>query len=271
VTVVGGGPAGMEAAWVAASRGHDVTLYEKKQELGGQINLAAKMPGRAESEEWSRFRKVMVAKHGVKVVMGKELTAEEILKDNPDAVVVATGSTPYRNGFQGVTGFAIPGWDNPNVGVIEDVLEGKEVTTEKVLILDEESNVKAAGVAEILAGQGKQVELVDRHNHCAFDNDSITLPHVLKRMAKAGVKMSPGTFIHHIDPDSVTLVNLYDNSTRVVQGPVTVLFCVGNKPNEELYYALKGKVKELHRIGDCLAARQVGSAIYDGHKVGRLL
>ena len=269
ITVVGGGPAGLEVAWVAASRGHDVTLYEKSQELGGQIKLAAKLPGRGESEEWVRFRKVMVAKHGVKVVLGKEITAEDVLGDNPDAVVLANGSTPYRNGFQGVTGFAIPGWENANVMVVEDVLEGKEVPTDKVVILDEDALVKGSGVAEMLAGQGKQVEIVDRHAYIGSDCDSITGPVLLGRLARAGVKMSAGTFIHHIDADSVTLTSVYDYSQRVVEGPVTVLMCTGNKANDVLYYALKGKVKELHRIGDCLAARPVGSAIYDGYKLGR--
>ncbi|GAB6174383.1 FAD-dependent oxidoreductase [Paradesulfitobacterium aromaticivorans] len=270
VMVVGGGPAGLEAAWVAAARGHEVTLYEKEQELGGQINLASKLPGRAESDEWVRYRKVMAAKHGVKIVLGKEMTAEDVLKENPDAVVLANGSTPYRNGFQGVTGYPIPGWDSGYTMVVDDVIEGKEVTTDKVVILDEEANVKAPGVAEILAAQGKEVMIVDRHNFIASDVEGTTNGHVLKRLAKAGVKLSPQTFVVSIDKDSVTLIDLLTGSKRVVEG-VTVIFNTGRKPNEDLYFALKGKVKELHRIGDCLAARLVGSAIYDGHKVGRQL
>jgi mycofactocin system FadH/OYE family oxidoreductase 2 len=271
VIVIGGGVGGMEAAWVAAARGHDVTLYEKSQELGGQVNLAARLPGRSESEEWARWRKVMVGKYGVKVVLGKEMTAEEILKENPEAVVVATGSTPLRNGFQGVTGYPIPGWENPNVMVVDDILEGQKVTTDKVVILDEEAHIKGVGIADMLASQGKQVEIVDRHFMMGNDLEGTTKARVHQIMAERGVKFTPCNFVASIEKDKVTIINVFTQAPRVVEGPVTVILITGRKANEELYFALKGKVKELYRVGDCVAPRLVGAAIYDGHKVGREL
>lgn len=267
VMIIGGGPGGMEAAWVAAARGHDVTLYERNQELGGQINLACKLPGRAEMEDYARWRKVMLAKHGVRVVLGTEITAERVLKENPDAVVVATGSTPIRDGFQGVTGETILGWDNPNVVVVDDILQGKAAAGDKVVILDEEAHIKGPGIAHLLASQGKQVEIAARHYFLGNDMDPITRSRVNRLRFEKGFQFSPATFIKSIEDNSVTLYNTVTRATRSVDG-ATVILITGRKANEELYFALKGKVKDLYRVGDCVSPRLVDAAIYDGHRVG---
>jgi hypothetical protein len=103
------------------------------------------------------------------------------------------------------------------------------------------------------------------------DLDSLTNARIQQRMAERNVKFSPSTFIGLIEPEKVVLFNIYTQALRVVEGPVTAILITGRRANDDLYFALKGKVKELHRVGDCLAPRLVNSAIYDGHKVGREL
>jgi pyruvate/2-oxoglutarate dehydrogenase complex dihydrolipoamide dehydrogenase (E3) component len=176
---------------------------------------------------------------------------------------------PLRDGFQGVTMHPIPGWENPNVMVVDDILEGKEVPTEKVVILDEEAHIKGVGIADLLSRRGKQVEIVARHSIMGNDLDLMTNARVQQIMAERGVKFTPLTFIASIERDKVNLINIYTHAVRVVEGPITVILITGRKANEDLYFCLKGKIKELYRVGDCLAPRLVSAAIYDGHKVGR--
>lgn len=260
----------MEAAWVAAARGHEVTLFEREQELGGQVRLAAKLPGRSEAWDWARWRTIMLAKHGVKVVLGRDATAQEVLNENPDAVVVATGSTPIRDGFQGMTGQPIPGWDSPNVFVVDDILEGTPQLADRVVVLEEESHVKAGGVAELLADQGKQVEIVARFLMLGNEAEGVHRSRLVTRTLSKGVKFSPMTFIKRIGADGALLYNLATGAERLEPG-VSVVLVTGRRANQDLYTALKGRVNELYRVGDCVAPRLVDAAIWDGHTVGREL
>ncbi|MBI2868082.1 MAG: FAD-dependent oxidoreductase [Chloroflexi bacterium] len=270
VLVIGGGVGGMEAAWIAAARGHHVTLYEKSLELGGQMNLAALLPGRGENRYYVDWRKTMLKKHGVNVVLGKETTAQDVLREASDAVVVATGSTPRRDGLQQVTGAPIPGWDLPHVTVVDEILLGKVKVGQKVLILDEENFIKAPALADMLTRQGKDVEIIDRHYFMGSELDPITRNRVYRVMAERGFRFTPQSSLLTIEEDGATVINLANGATRKVEAD-TVVLVTGRIPNEDLYFALKGKVKELHRVGDCVAPRWVHAPIRDGHKVGREL
>ncbi|NQT71842.1 MAG: FAD-dependent oxidoreductase [Chloroflexi bacterium] len=259
VLVIGGGPGGLEAARIAAMRGHDVSLYEKASELGGQINLAAKLTGRAEMDGFVRTRIAQVKKLGVNVVLSQMVTADLVQQLNPDAVVVATGST------------AIPVWDAEIVATPDQILIGEKEAGAKVIIQDEMFDITASALALHLASQGKQVEILTSVLGLGMATDGVTLVAVVSGLAQAKVKITPMTMIVGVQGKSVTAMNVFTQETSQIEDVDTVIPNMGRTPNEELYKQLKGKVKELHRIGDCVCQRPVDRAIYDGHKVGREL
>lgn len=269
VMIIGGGRAGMEAARLAALRGHDVVLYEKSDRLGGQINLASRLPGRDEMESIARWAEYQIKQLGVKIMLSKEVTVDLVEQEKPDAVVVATGSRFLRNGATGLNPSGIPGCDQENVFTVEDVLLGNAKLGEKIVIFDSEGNVKAPGVAELLADQGKQVELVTDKFFMGMLLDSLTMMAVQQRVMGTGVSVTSSSIVVSIDGDRVSVLNLFTQEVRVIEGVDAVVLVTGSQANEELYMALKDRVKEIYRIGDCVAPRTVDRAIYDGYLVGR--
>ncbi len=259
VLVVGGGPGGLEAARVAALRGHEVVLYEREREMGGQINLAAKLPGRDEMDGFVRWRQAQIKKLGVNVVLEKEVTPEVVEQVRPDAVVLATGSTPLRV------------WEQENVVTVDQILRGEVEVGEKVVIQDEMFDIKAPGLALLLAGQGKQVEILTSPFVLGMNINIVTLIPVLTGLAQAGIKVTLSTMIKEISGETVTVFNVFTQQERKIEGVDTVVPIMGRAANDKLYKQLKGKVKELYRIGDCVAQRPVDRAIYDGHAIGREL
>lgn len=271
VMVVGGGPGGLEAAWVAACRGHEVTLYEKDGELGGQIRLAAQFPTRGELEGLIRWRKTMVKKHEVRVLLHTEVTADLVAREHPDAVVIATGANPRRDGFNPFTVGTVRGWDSPNVVTPEEVLMGNARTGRNVLVYDTQSLYRGIGTAEKLAAEGKSV-------HFSFPTplpgqmlDGLTAMAFLARVSKSGMTLWPNTLVLSINGSSVSAIDTISQQPRSFDGIDTVVMVGQATANIALYAAIKGRVPEIHRIGDAVAPWTADRAIQDGHRVGRLL
>ncbi|HEY3344620.1 MAG TPA: FAD-dependent oxidoreductase, partial [Anaerolineaceae bacterium] len=183
VLVVGGGPAGMEAARVAALRGHDVTLWEKTGQLGGVTLLASLPPHREEFGDLPRWLTGQLPKVGVKVELNKTAEAASVRAFAPDVLIAATGARPEIPEH-------IPGWDLPHVTTVHEVLEGKAVVGERVLVLG--SSTAAVETAEWLAEKGKKVYLIsgaptqiweDPEAALANDKNSFTGRHTLMGMA----------------------------------------------------------------------------------------
>ena len=198
VVVVGGGPAGLEAARVAALRGHDVTLYEKAKELGGQALQAEKLPGREEMGGLVRWQKIQLPQAGVKIVLGTEVTAKMILdmKPKPDVVIVATGAEWARNAFSGQSTAEVVGWQQDNVFTPSDVILGKAKIGKKAVIWDARQDITAIAIAEILADKGAQVEIL-APTPFVGSLDQIkdqTWFHTMPRILKKGEKLSPQPF-----------------------------------------------------------------------------
>ncbi|MBE0599478.1 MAG: FAD-dependent oxidoreductase [Desulfuromonadales bacterium] len=277
VLVVGGGPAGLKAAEIAARRGHRVALYEAKGHLGGQVKIAAKGAGRAELEEITRYLARQVEKLGVEVHLNTEVTPEMILQSKADAVVLATGSTPRRISFTGIPPYDIEnpvpnGFEQGNVLTSWDLLETGMEVGQKVLVVDDgEANWKGISIAELLLDQGKQVEMISPHDHLGHDLTAERRLPMLRRILKKGIVFHPYTMIKEIDGTAVALYNIHSRQERTLENVDHVVLAHYHKANEELYFGVKGKVKELHRIGDCLAPRMIGDAIRDGERIGRQL
>lgn len=274
VMVVGGGPAGMEAARVAALRGHNVTLFERENDLGGQINLACKLPGRMELEGIKRWLKLQLEKEKVKVVLNKEVTPEFVLETKPDAVVVATGSEPWRDGFNTIFFSPIEGWNQKNVVTSHDILRGTVEVGYNVIVWDYVGFYEGLGIAELLADQGKKVEILTIYPcvggttlllNCGY------MPWLYERTLRKGVKFTPNTAIKWIEGNTVVAMNVWTQEEIRYENVDTVVFCVARKPNDTLYWQLKDKVREIYRIGDCYSPHNILDAIHAGHRVGRLL
>ena len=262
VMVIGGGPAGMWAAKIAFMRGHDVTLYEQESALGGQVAIAMKGAGREEFGVIIRNERNQLNALGVPVVLGQAVSAEFVLAQNPDAVIVATGSTPKRP--------AISGGDGPRVFTVWQVLKGQADLGERVLFIDDDGGHQATSTVEFLADLGKAVHVVTTAYYIGGDlgpTQDITL--AKQRLLKKGVTFTPDFYAAEIRGTEVHGFDVYSNVAKVFSDFDTVVAAMGNHVNDSLYFSLKGKVKELYRAGDCVAPRKVDMAIHEGYTVGR--
>lgn len=269
VVVIGGGPAGMESARVAAMRGHTVTLLESKPHLGGAVVQVAQMPGREHYAKAGGWWANQLDKLGVEVRTGVNADVAGVLALQPDVVMVATGSLYARDGASGFSTLTIPGWDQPFVLTPDEVLSGEKEANGQVLIIDEEGRNAGPGTAEFLAAKGCKVTLVSSYGSTA-PHMGPTTHYVLPRLRKAGVVMNPGTRAVEIGDHQVTLESLATGERRVV--PVdTVIMSTMRRQVDSLADALRGKVPYVYLVGDALAPRSLMEATYEGHKFARLI
>lgn len=262
VLVIGGGPAGMEAARIAAERGHEVLLYEKRGELGGQVRIAAKVPHREEFGEITRWLEMQLKRLGVEVHVGTEVTPQLVQRVKPDAVVVATGSTPLPSRFRGQ--------ETGKVYNVFDVLEDGVDVGDKVIVVDGgEAHHSCYETAEFLADQGKEVEVIITGFQPMGCINELSRINSYTRFSAKHVRLSPFNRIAQIDGRIITVAHMFTGETRVIDNVDAVVGVLGNVASDDLYRALRGKVKEIYLIGDSLAPRKAIDAVREGHLVGR--
>ena len=262
VWVIGSGPAGLEAARTAALRGHAVALYEREEMLGGTVALAAKGPGRSELQLITDYLQAELKHLGVTIYTGAEVTAEMVLEHHPATVIVATGAHP------GTGLLPIPGHDLPHVTNIRKVLEGRPVEGQNELVIDETGSHGVLSVVELLAAQGKRVEVVSEDWYIGHDLASThDIVQWMQRILAHGVTLTTHTTITRIEPGQVILTDRFAEGEQVRLVDAVVLGTY-EQPAQELYLALKGRVPRLFRIGDCVAPRRIEQAILEGRRVG---
>jgi len=265
IAVVGGGPAGLEVAKTAAQRGHWVTLYEKNRELGGQVNLAVKVPNRAEFGDIVR-NQLNVINHlpNLEIKLGIDATAEMLLSKNYDAIIIATGSHPGPR--------FLPGANQPHVADVWQVLNGEVEVGQKVAVIDGVGFHQSTSVAEWLAEGGREVEFLTGGLFAGGDLGlTLDLEMWSSRARKLGITLTPNVYIQEIGPDYVKAANNYSGQVHCVENLHSVVLALPNIACDTLYHEIKGKVKELHRVGDAVAPRRAQAAIFDGTRVGREL
>jgi 2,4-dienoyl-CoA reductase-like NADH-dependent reductase (Old Yellow Enzyme family) len=269
VVVVGGGPGGMEAARMAAERGHDVVLFEKERELGGQYRLWARLPGRDTFNLVAPWYERQLSKLGVDARMGVTAEASTVLAEKPDAVVIATGSRYETDGMSGFIPWPIDGYDQPWVYAPEDILEGGARPTGRVVVLDDEALNTGAGIAELLVGNGTEVELITRWQRPVEHLlGTLEFGMIIPRLKGAGVTFTPETYIKSIGDKKIVVFNVFTNEERTIDVDAVVLVTM-RKPMNALEIELEGKVDQLFPIGDALAPRGHTEAIYEGHRFAR--
>ncbi|MBN1628851.1 MAG: FAD-dependent oxidoreductase, partial [Thermoleophilia bacterium] len=262
VMVVGGGPAGMWAAKIATLRGHDVTLYDKGEELGGQVLLAAKGAGREEFGVIARNERNQLAHLGVPVKLGVEVTPELVVEQQPDAVIVATGSRPKA--------CPVGGADGPNIFNVWQVLSGEADLGERVLLIDYDGHHQATATAEFLAELGKTVHVVTSSLFVGSDlGPSQDMYLSRQRLMQKGVTLTPDFAVMEIKGLEIHGFNVYSNVWDVLSGYDSIVTAMGNDACDSLYFSLKGTVPELIRVGDCVAPRKVDMAIHEGYMAGK--
>jgi NADPH-dependent 2,4-dienoyl-CoA reductase/sulfur reductase-like enzyme len=258
VIVIGAGPAGMEAARVGGLRGHDVVLHERSNELGGgQLKLASIPPHkdvlrRLVDYYTASFKKLS----NVEVVLGREVTAEEVVKGGADAVVLATGA-------EGILPDTSRGKSN-NLMTAHQLLSGQRTTGKKVIVVGGGS--VGCEVANFLAQQGKMVTVVEMLDLVATDIHSMVRVGLLEELDKYGVEILTGVRFEALTEEGVEAVERESRKVRLKAD--TVVFAVGVKANDQLAKDLKGKVKELCIIGDAKQPRRIREAISEGYITG---
>ncbi len=251
VLIAGGGPAGLEAAKVAAERGHRVVLFEKGRRLGGQLPAAAAAPFR---EEWKGLSERLinsVKKLGVEIHLGKELTASVAKKYKADAAIVAIGSSPVRP--------KIPGIGRTNVVTARDVLEGKVKVKGKVVVAG--GGCMGAQTAEFIAAKKHPVLIVEMLGALAVDAPVDDRALLLGRLDRLKVKVITETKIMAIGHGSVSVEG--HRGTDVIPAD-TVVVCLGSFPNDGLTKELEAVIPKVLVVGDAVEARRVTDAITEG-------
>lgn len=261
VLVVGGGPAGMEAARVASLRGHEVTLREKKAELGGQLLLASLPPGKEKMLWPLNYLSSQLKKQKVKVELGSEVTPEMVRKENPDVVVVATGAEP-----------AVPNirWIRDNkVLFATDVLQGKiKLKDRKVVILG--GGMVGCETAEFLEERGNDVTVVEMLNDVASDMEPLNRRGLLDALKSYGTKLLVNREVKEITDKGAIVFNKASGEEEILSTDAMVI-AMGSQPVSGLAEALEDELQELYIIGDCKNPRRLLEAIYEGSLIGRLI
>lgn len=274
VVIVGGGPAGLKAAEIAVTRGHEVSLWEREKELGGQVLLAAKIPLREEFGGIIRYLVKQIERLKIMVSLQTEATANKIIEQGADAVIIATGSKPQRQGFLNIRPDIpwIPGIDQSHVFPVMEWLQYDRRVGSKVLIVDDgEAHWRSMATADFLADQGKKVIVSTPLPSAGIDLPFMSLIPLYPRLFQKAVTFLPFTGLRAVSDHNVTIYNVTTNQEETLEEIDTVLLAFYQQADEKLYFELKGKTQELYRIGDCVAPRKVEDAIREGWEVGRKL
>ncbi|MCP4332526.1 MAG: FAD-dependent oxidoreductase [Gammaproteobacteria bacterium] len=273
VLVVGGGPAGMEAARVAAERGHQVTLAEALGDLGGQFRLAGLAPRRGQITELMGWYLRQFEQLGVEVRYFSPMDEQDILEFGADEVVLATGSLPDGLARQRwlPEHEQLPGLENGHVYACEEVLREQVELGKSVIVLDEGGNWRGTGTAWYLADKGHEITIVTPDELIGKELCRTTVDsRVRAALKKLGVSFMPESIIANWHGDHATVRSLLDGSTQRVDASAIVT-ATTNTVFNDVELALAKSDTRFHLIGDAATPRQAPYAFHDGRKIGLLL
>ncbi len=270
VLVVGGGPAGLEAARVSAERGHYVTLAEAADRLGGQFRLAGMQPRRGQIIELLDWYARQLTQLQVDVRLNTILEADEIKTMAADVTVLATGSCPPDTGFQKAIPHMekLPGIELGRVYSAEDVMSRRARLGNRVLLLDEGGNWKGCGTAWKLAEDGHEVTLITPDPLVGKELQRTAADYPLRqRLAKLGVDFILESAITSWNSEGAEVFNFLDGKTQFIPAD-SLVFATPNIAEDSLSNELLGSGLNVINIGDSAGPRQAPFVIYEGRKTG---
>ena len=265
VLVVGGGPAGLEAARALGQRGYSVTLAERTREVGGRVSREASLPGLA---EWARVRDWRVGQlekiDNVDVYLESELDAAQILEFGADRVALAVGSDWRRDGVGRWHASPIEGWRTASVLTPDDIMDGT-LPAGPCLVFDDDHYYMGGVVAEKLARAGRDVTLVTTaYLASAWTDNTSELERIQARLLDLGVRIEPNTVLTELAGQKAVLACVFTGRERSTE-TASVVMVTARESRDGLYRELEDRI-DIVRIGDCLAPGTIAACVRSGHE-----
>ncbi|RLE15383.1 NADH:flavin oxidoreductase [Candidatus Aerophobetes bacterium] len=256
VMVVGGGPAGLEAATVAARRGQRVFLFEKKQNLGGKILVGKVPPYKEPLQDFLKYLEYQVSHTEVELIIGKEVTLEIIKDYQPDEIIFATGSYPIKP--------EIPGINNPYVYLAEELLSSSSFVSGTYLVVG--AGLVGLETAEFITARGGQVKIIEMTDKIGEEMPPIRRKLVLERLMEAGAEIIPNTKLISVEEHRITV-----KKNAKIQNLGTfdfVVLATGYRSNRSLISEIRNEPFRRFEVGDCKKVRTIYEAIQEGFEAG---
>ena len=268
ILIVGGGPAGLEAAVWLGKRGYEVALAEARRELGGRVALESSLPGLA---TWARVRDWRLNQidklPNVEFYLDSVIDEDQILEFAADRVVIATGAKWRRDGIGRWHDAPVPGWDSPSILTPDDIMAGT-MPNGPVVVFDDDHYYMGGLIAETLRRAGLEVTLATPANEVSTWTRHTEEQHRIQaRILGLGIDVETGTSLTRVSQGSVTLESIHTGATTEVEAE-TVVMTTSREPVDALYHSLADRIS-IQRIGDCLAPGTIATAVYSGHRYAR--
>lgn len=255
VLVVGGGPGGMEAAKWAEKRGHNVTLYEKDEELGGQMNLATKPPGKDKIQWFIDHIKQEIKEQDINIKTGTEANQKTIKNEDPDSVILATGAKPIEPDILKNDEEVIQAWD-----VLEQEMD---IKNQEVLVIG--GGQVGCDVSEYLLEKDNQVTILEMLGDIALDMEAITRFDMLQRFAEKNIEWETNTKVTEINGETVKAKKEGEEKTYTAD---KVILALGSQPQNQLTNELLKEDLDVYVVGDAKEPEKIYEAVKEGTETG---